>query len=301
MLRGEDLYRRLLTLYPARFREEFGKPLEQQFLDEYREAEGTLARIAFWMRLCVDLAVSIPRELLRELRQDLQYSLRVYSRRPAVTLLALAALTLLPTALFVGRTLQNLPTWRDSESLWTYAMTRSRDYRPSTNLAQIRIEQNRLQEAEQLLLSESRAQGKEVRFELRVDPSLPPVSGHPDTVYRALLNVMKNAVEAIDQAGTVRIEARMNVNYRFARGRGRKRSFIEVEIADSGMGMTGEELRKALLPFYTTKARGTGLGLVMARQAVTRLGGKMEIRSSPGAGTTVKISLPIDPGRKAAP
>ena len=158
-----------------------------------------------------------------------------------------------------------------------------------------------LREAEQLLLSEARAQGKEVRFELRVDPSLPPVSGHPDTVYRALLNVLKNAVEAIERAGTVRIEARMNVNYRFARGRGRKRSFLEVEIADSGAGMTGEELRKALLPFYTTKARGTGLGLVMARQALTRLGGKLEIRSSPGAGTTVKISLPVDLGRKAAP
>jgi signal transduction histidine kinase len=65
--------------------------------------------------------------------------------------------------------------------------------------------------------------------------------------------------------------------------------------------MTGEELRKALLPFYTTKSRGTGLGLVMARQAVTRLGGKLEIRSSPGVGTSVKISLPAGPGRKAAP
>ncbi len=158
-----------------------------------------------------------------------------------------------------------------------------------------------LREAEQLLLSDARAQGKEVRFELRADPSLPPVFGHPDTVYRALLNVLKNAVEAIERAGTVRIEARLNVNYRFARGRGRKRSFIEIEISDSGAGMTDEELRKAMLPFYTTKALGTGLGLVMARQSVTRLGGKLEIRSSPGAGTAVKISLPIDPGRKAAP
>jgi len=157
-----------------------------------------------------------------------------------------------------------------------------------------------LREAEQLLLSEARAQGKEVLFELRVDPSLPPVSGHPDTVYRALLNILKNAVEAIERSGTVKIEARMNVNYRFARGRGRKRSFLELEITDNGRGMTDEELRKALLPFYTTKAHGTGLGLVMARQAVTRLGGKMEIRSSPGGGTTVILSLPVDPGRKAA-
>jgi two-component system nitrogen regulation sensor histidine kinase GlnL len=127
------------------------------------------------------------------------------------------------------------------------------------------------------------------------------VAGHPDTIYRALLNVMKNAVEAIERAGTVRIEARMNVNYRFARGRGKKRSFLEIEIADSGVGMGEEELRKALLPFYTTKPKGTGLGLVMARQAVTRHGGKLEIRSTRGAGTTVKISLPVDAGRKAAP
>jgi len=158
-----------------------------------------------------------------------------------------------------------------------------------------------LREAEQLLLSEARARGKEIAFEVRVDPSLPPVAGHPDTIYRALLNVMKNAVEAIEAAGTVRVEARMNVNYRFARGRGKKRSFLEIEIADNGVGMGEEELHKALLPFYTTKPKGTGLGLVMARQAVTRHGGKLEIRSTRGVGTTVKISLPVDPGRKAAP
>ena len=157
-----------------------------------------------------------------------------------------------------------------------------------------------LRDAEQLLRSEARERGKEIAFEVRVDPSLPRVSGHPDTIYRALLNVMKNAVESIGQAGTVRVEARMNVNYRFARGRGRKRSFLEIEVADSGAGMTEEEVRKALLPFYTTKPKGTGLGLVMARQAVTRHGGKLEIRSTRGVGTAVKISLPIDSGRKAA-
>ncbi|HEX9204948.1 MAG TPA: ATP-binding protein [Candidatus Deferrimicrobiaceae bacterium] len=158
-----------------------------------------------------------------------------------------------------------------------------------------------LRQAEQLLLSEARPEGKKIAFEVRVDPSLPPVSGHPDTIYRALLNVMKNAVEAIGSSGTVRIEARMNVNYRVARGRGRRRSFLEIEIADDGAGMTGEEARKALLPFYTTKPKGTGLGLVMARQAVTRHGGKLDIRSARGAGTAVRISLPVDPGRKAAP
>ncbi len=82
----------------------------------------------------------------------------------------------------------------------------------------------------------------------------------------------------------MRIEARMNVNYRFAVGRGRKLSFMEIEIADTGVGMTAEELHKARLPFYTTKPEGTGLGLAMARQAVTRHGGKLEINVDPRRG-----------------
>ncbi len=155
-----------------------------------------------------------------------------------------------------------------------------------------------LQQAEELLRSEIRAQGKEISFDLRVDPSLPDVSGHPDTIFRAIVNILKNAVEAIARKGAIRIEGRMNVNYRWSRGKGRKRSFLELSISDTGPGMSEEDTRKALLPFYTTKPKGTGLGLVMARQAVTRHGGKLEIKSVRGTGTTVKISLPVDPGKK---
>ncbi len=157
-----------------------------------------------------------------------------------------------------------------------------------------------LREAEELIRADVRAQEKAIAFELRVDPSLPDVSGHADTIFRAVVNVLKNSVEAIEKAGTVRIEARMNVNFRWGRDRGRKRSFVDVAIADNGVGMTEEDARKALLPFYTTKPKGTGLGLVMARQAVSRQGGKMEIKSVRGEGTTVKISLPVDAGRRPA-
>ncbi len=157
-----------------------------------------------------------------------------------------------------------------------------------------------LREAEELLRAEVRAQGKAIGFELRVDPSLPDVAGHADSIFRAVVNVLKNAAEAIAERGTVRIEARMNVNFRWGRDRGRKRSFVDIVVADDGVGMTEDDARKALLPFYTTKPKGTGLGLVMARQAVTRQGGKLEIKSVRGEGTTVKISLPVDPGRKPA-
>ena len=88
------IYRFLLKLYPARFREEYETPLERQFADEYREARGLWARALFWLRAISDLAVSIPNELVRELRQDLVYASRVYRRRSRVTVLALTALAL---------------------------------------------------------------------------------------------------------------------------------------------------------------------------------------------------------------
>lgn len=158
-----------------------------------------------------------------------------------------------------------------------------------------------LREAEELIEAEVRAQGKRIRFDLQVDPSLPDVSGHADTIYRAILNVLKNAVEAIEDEGTVRVEARMNVNYRLSRGAGKKRSFLDLLVTDSGVGMSEEDLRKAVLPFYTTKPKGTGLGLVMVRQAISRHGGKMAIKSARGEGTTVTISLPVDSRKTGTP
>ena len=158
-----------------------------------------------------------------------------------------------------------------------------------------------LREAEELIRAEVLAQGKEIRFDLAADPSLPDVSGNPDYAYRAIVNVLKNAVEAIPAKGTVRIQTRMNVNYRWGRARGKTRSFVEILVTDDGVGMTEKEARRSFLPFYTTKAKGTGLGLVMARQSLSRHGGKMEIKSVRREGTTVKISLPATSGKKTGP
>jgi predicted permease len=88
------LYRWLLNLYPARFREEYGGPLEQQFLDDYRETRTTGARFKLWLSALRDLAWSIPIELAHELRQDLAHSLRVHARRPFVMLFTIAILAL---------------------------------------------------------------------------------------------------------------------------------------------------------------------------------------------------------------
>jgi predicted permease len=85
------LYRWLLNLYPARFREEYAGPLEQQFRDDYRESDN---RVKLWLSALRDLAWSIPVELARELRQDLSHSLRVHARRPFVMIFTIAILAL---------------------------------------------------------------------------------------------------------------------------------------------------------------------------------------------------------------
>src|SRR5438132_13374402 len=88
------IYRLLLKLYPARFREEFGGPLERQFQDDYRDARGWGAKLWFWLHALADLGFSIPAELWRELRQDAAYAARIHRQRPTVTALTLAALAL---------------------------------------------------------------------------------------------------------------------------------------------------------------------------------------------------------------
>ncbi len=92
-------YRVLLKLFPARFREEYGTLLEQQFDREYRELRRPLDHLWLWLRALHDLAVSIPREFSNELAQDLRYIARISVRRPFLTLLML-----LPLSLGIGAT-----------------------------------------------------------------------------------------------------------------------------------------------------------------------------------------------------
>lgn len=88
------LYRVLLGIYPAGFREEFVPEMERQFSDEYREAEGRGARVLLGLRALTDVVATAPAEIARELRQDLRFAARIYRQRLVATALALAALAL---------------------------------------------------------------------------------------------------------------------------------------------------------------------------------------------------------------
>ena len=115
----------------------------------------------------------------------------------------------------------------------------------------------------------------------------PKVWGDPALLREALANIFENALEAAAARVSVRTDAE---------GRGRRRKAV-LEIEDDGPGMTEDFLRNRLFrPFQTTKSDGVGLGLYSAHQIVGLHRGAIEVRSAPGAGTTVRITLPAAGG-----
>ncbi len=109
------------------------------------------------------------------------------------------------------------------------------------------------------------------------------VPAHAKPIERALANIIRNAVQAIEGQGTVRVVTRPNG------------SRAEIEITDSGIGMSDATTRRAFEPFFTTQTPGTaaGLGLSLAQAIVRGHDGAISVRSQPGGGTTIVVSLPF--------
>jgi two-component system nitrogen regulation sensor histidine kinase GlnL len=145
----------------------------------------------------------------------------------------------------------------------------------------------------------------EIVIEQEFDPSLPDVIGDEPALERAILNLIRNAVEAMDNRGRLRLRTRMETEFRLA-AEGKRRQFLRIELIDSGRGMTEAELEQLFTPFFTTKPSGTGLGLVLSQRIVSLHGGKLwaerrgidgsEAPSNPESrshGASFKITLPV--------
>jgi signal transduction histidine kinase len=129
-------------------------------------------------------------------------------------------------------------------------------------------------------------------YPFEIEGELPAAAGwfDPSQLQQVMINLLKNAVEACD--GEPRVRVRID---RLPDGSAR------VQVADRGRGMTDDVLRQALLPFYSTKQTGTGVGLPLCREIVEAHGGSLRIQSRPGAGTAVSFALPPrKPGRRVA-
>jgi two-component system nitrogen regulation sensor histidine kinase GlnL len=122
------------------------------------------------------------------------------------------------------------------------------------------------------------------------DPSLPEIALDSDQIMQALLNISRNAVEAIAQAGTVTLRTRALTN--FLIGARRYPVVISVEIEDDGPGIPDDMEDSIFFPLVTGRDGGTGLGLPLAQDLVSRHGGLVEFESDPGR-TVFMVRLPL--------
>jgi CheY-like chemotaxis protein/anti-sigma regulatory factor (Ser/Thr protein kinase) len=116
----------------------------------------------------------------------------------------------------------------------------------------------------------------------------------------ALVNLVFNAVDSMPEGGTLTLRTRSDARDPEPPGEHDQR-WVHVEVTDTGVGMDEETRRQCLEPFFTTKGeRGTGLGLAMVYGAIERHRGEIDIVSAPGAGTTVRLTLPVPSGAALA-
>jgi two-component system nitrogen regulation sensor histidine kinase GlnL len=135
----------------------------------------------------------------------------------------------------------------------------------------------------------------EVNNSLRIikdyDPSLPEFQADPDLLVQAVLNIVRNAVQALGGTGEIRLRTR--VRRQFNIGSKRHRLVASVQVIDNGPGIDENLREKIFYPMITTRSDGTGLGLSIAQSLINRHQGLIECSSKPGH-TVFTILLPLD-------
>ncbi len=137
--------------------------------------------------------------------------------------------------------------------------------------------------------------GLPATLDLRVElpPSLPQVRIDPEHLRQVLLNLVRNAVEAMKGVGVVTVTAACRARAPAARGaEGDAPELVEINVRDAGPGIDPSVQRNLFIPFFTTKASGTGLGLAICQRLVESAGGRITVRSSP-TGTIFTVALPV--------
>lgn len=122
-----------------------------------------------------------------------------------------------------------------------------------------------------------------VTVKVATDPAVPSMEFDRTLLRQAVLNLLKNGLEAVSQGGGGRLALTTS----------RVGETVEIAVADSGPGISAEVGRRLFEQFFTTKPQGTGLGLAISRQIVEEHGGKIRWTSTPGDGATFILALPI--------
>jgi CheY-like chemotaxis protein/anti-sigma regulatory factor (Ser/Thr protein kinase) len=141
--------------------------------------------------------------------------------------------------------------------------------------------------------------GVVIQLRTALSADVPDIMGAEVEIRDALTNLIFNAADAMPDGGTLTLRTRVASGGEPGAGEPLRR--VQVEVADTGSGMSEETRRRCLEPFYTTKGeRGTGLGLAMVYGMVQRHSAELEIESEPGKGTTMRLVFPVAEAPAAA-
>jgi signal transduction histidine kinase len=138
------------------------------------------------------------------------------------------------------------------------------------------------------LLVNTESHKKNIRILKDLYASLPFVTLDREQIKQVLLNILLNAVDATPENGTISVSTRPLTRNGYL-------GYVQVTIADTGKGISEEDLEKVFTPFYTTKHTGSGLGLSISHQIVQEHQGTIEVESKQNVGTTFRINLPVNP------
>ena len=138
-------------------------------------------------------------------------------------------------------------------------------------------------------LADTKARQGEIMVEVRVAAGLPEISGDQHQLTQLFTNLLMNAYEAMDGRGRVTVSAEPSRVDDGADGR----EVVVVEFADDGPGMPQDVADHVFDPFFTTKAQGSGLGLAIVRKIVDAHDGTIDLRTAPGQGTMIRLTLPV--------
>jgi signal transduction histidine kinase len=129
------------------------------------------------------------------------------------------------------------------------------------------------------------AQKQQIKIDLNLPETPLQIKADPGQLQQVLLNLAMNGIQAMEKGGTLQIVLAPHP---------RDNTQLQIDIIDQGCGIAPQDLPHIFDPFFTTKevGQGTGLGLSIAQGIVSEHGGKIEIDSTPGEGTTIRLSLP---------
>jgi PAS domain S-box-containing protein len=157
-----------------------------------------------------------------------------------------------------------------------------------------------LERAVELYANEIEA--KQISVVRKYARDLPSIQADPELLYRALVNLVINALEAMEPGGCLTLRAGWSDGGEELVPAGRRVAYrrVRIDVEDTGGGIPVDDGDRIFNPFFSTKEGGTGLGLALAHKVVEDHGGVINFRSVPGRGTTFSIVLPVTPEPPAA-